>query len=364
MRGEKREQIEAFSYIPLESRVPPDHPLRRIRALVEEALKGLHRKLDGLYSRTGRPSIPPEMLLKALLLQVLYTIRSEGQLIEHLKYNLLYRWFVGLAPDDRVWDETVFSKNRDRLLEGEIAESFFSAVLEEAEKRALVSQEHFTVDGTLVDAWASLKSFQRKGKDKKSPPSDDPGNPSVNFRGERRKNDTHESTTDPESKLYTKAAGQTAKLSYMGHVVMENRNGLAVASEVTQAGYHAEAEAALEMAETISGKGRKTLGADKHYDQESFCEKLRKQGITPHVAQNVHSRRRTSYVDGRATRHKGYDISLRKRKLVEEIFGWLKTIGLIRRPHFRGKRKIRFVFTFALAVYNLLRISNLILEPT
>jgi transposase len=363
MRGEERGQIEAFSYIPLESRVPADHPLRRIRDLVEDVLKGLNRKLDGLYSRTGRPSIPPEMLLKALLLQVLYTIRSEGQLIEHLKYNLLYRWFVGLAPDDRVWDETVFSKNRDRLLEGEIAESFFLAVLGEAEKRDLVSKDHFTVDGTLVEAWASLKSFQRKGE-KKDPPSDDPGNPSVNFRGEKRKNDTHESTTDPESKLYTKASGQAAKLSYMGHVLMENRNGLAVASEVTQAGYHAEAEAALEMSETIPGAHRKTLGADKHYDQAEFCRRLRSQGITPHVAQNVNQRRHTTYVDGRATRHDGYEVSLRKRKLVEEIFGWLKTIGLIRRPHFRGKRKIRFVFTFALAVYNLLRISNLTLEPT
>jgi transposase len=355
--------MEVFSYIPLESRVPADHPLRRIRDLVEDVLKGLNRKLDGLYSRTGRPSIPPEMLLKALLLQVLYTIRSEGQLIEHLKYNLLYRWFVGLAPDDRVWDETVFSKNRDRLLEGEIAESFFTAVLDEAEKRDLVSKEHFTVDGTLVEAWASLKSFQRKGE-KKEPPKDDPGNPSINFRGEKRKNDTHESTTDPESRLYTKSGGQTSKLSYMGHVLMENRNGLAVDAEVTQASYAAETEAALKMMKDLDGDQRKTLGADKHYDQKQFCERLRKRGITPHVAQNLNARRHISYVDGRATRHEGYEISLRKRKLVEEIFGWLKTIGLIRRPHFRGKRKIRFVFTFALAVYNLLRISNLTLEPT
>jgi transposase len=364
MRGEEDGQVEAFSYIPLESRVPADHPLRRIRALVEEVLKGLNRKLDGLYSTTGRPSIPPEKLLKALLLQVLYTIRSEGQLIEHLRYNLLYRWFVGLAPDDRIWDETVFSKNRNRLLEGEIAESFFQAVIQKAEERGLVSGDHFTVDGTLVEAWASLKSFEPKGSKKKSPPPDDPGNPSVNFRGEKRKNDTHESKTDPESKLYTKASGQTAKLSYMGHVLMENRNGLAVGAEVSQAGYSAETEAALKMMKDLNGNHRKTLGADKHYDQESFCEKLRQRGITPHVAQNLHARRHTSYVDGRATRHEGYEISLRKRKLVEEIFGWLKTIGLIRRPHFRGQRKMRFVFTFALAVYNLLRILNLCPEPT
>jgi transposase len=363
MRGEHDGQIEVFSYIPLESRVPADHPLRRIRALVEEVLEGMHRKLGGLYSRTGRPSIPPERLLKALLLQVLYTIRSEGQLIEHLKYNLLYRWFVGLAPDDRVWDETVFSKNRDRLLDGEIAESFFEAVLGQAEKRGLVSKDHFTVDGTLVETWASLKSFQRKGA-KKSPPPGDPGNPSVDFKGEKRTNETHESTTDPESKLYTKALRQTPRLSYMGHVLMENRNGLAVASEVTPAGFWAETEAAVQMVKDLDGEQRKTLGADKHYDQREFCRQLRQQNITPHVAPNLHVQRHKTYIDGRATRHEGYEISQRKRKLVEEIFGWLKTIGLIRRPHFRGCRKIRFVFMFALAAYNLLRISNLCPEPT
>jgi transposase len=364
MRGESQSQSELFSYIPLETRVPEDHPLRRIRAMVEEILRGMSRQFDRLYSHTGRPSVPPEMLLKALFLQVLYTIRSEGQLIEHLRYNLLYRWFVGLAPDDRVWDETVFSKNRDRLLDGEIADFFFDAVIGEAEKQRLISQDHFTVDGTLVEAWASLKSFQKKGSPAKAPQDDgDPGNPSVNFRGEKRKNDTHESTTDPESKLYTKGAGQTAKLNYMGHVLMENRNGLAVGAEVTQASYHAETEAALGMIRSVSGKRRKTLGADKHYDQEEFCRKLRRRKVTPHVARNVHPRRFHSHVDERATRHAGYEISQRKRKLVEEIFGWLKTIGLIRRPHFRGTRKMRFVFTFALSVYNLLRISNLTMEP-
>ena len=362
MRGETEDQNELFSYLPLESRVPEDHPLRRIRAMVEEILKGMSKKFDRLYSHTGRPSVAPEMLLKALFLQVLYTIRSEGQLIEHLRYNLLYRWFVGLAPDDRVWDETVFSKNRDRLLEGEIADVFFEAVIAEAGKRKLISKDHFTVDGTLVEAWASLKSFQEKGS-QPNMSDNDPGNPSVDFKGEKRKNDTHESTTDPESRLYTKAAGQTAKLSYMGHVLMENRNGLAVQAEVTQAGYTAETEAALTMIQEISGNRRKTLGADKHYDQEKFCEKLRKKNVTPHVAQNLHARRFTSAVDDRATRQKGYEISQRKRKLVEEIFGWLKTIGLIRRLHFRGKRRIRFAFTFALSVYNLLRISNLTMEP-
>jgi len=331
--------------------------------MVDEILKGMSKKFDRLYSHTGRPSVAPEMLLKSLFLQVLYTIRSEGQLIEHLRYNLLYRWFVGLAPDDRVWDETVFSKNRDRLLEGEIADIFFEAVIAEAAKRKLISNDHFTVDGTLVEAWASLKSFQEKGSKPKTKDTDDPGNPSVDFKGEKRKNDTHESTTDPEARLYTKAAGQTAKLSYMGHVLMENRNGLAVGAEVTQAGYAAETEAALTMMKEISGDHRKTLGADKHYDQEQFCQRLRKKKITPHVAQNLHARRYTSAVDDRATRHKGYEISQRKRKLVEEIFGWLKTIGLVRRLHFRGKRRIRFAFTFALSVYNLLRISNLTLEP-
>lgn len=359
MRGETESQDELFSYIPLESRVPKDHPLRRMRTMVEEILKGMSKEFDGLYSHTGRPSIPPEMLLKAFFLQVLYTIRSEGQLIEHLRYNLLYRWFVGLSPDDRVWDETVFSKNRDRLLEGEIAEQFFQAVIIEAEKRKLVSSDHFTVDGTLVEAWASLKSFQEKGSKRRDKGRDDPGNPSVDFRGTKRKNDTHESTTDPEAKLYTKSKGATAKLSYMGHVLMENRNGLAVGAEVTQAGYYAETEAALKMIQGLSKQQRKTLGADKHYDQAAFCENLRQNKVTPHVAQNLHSRRHTSAVDQRGTRHGGYEVSQRKRKLVEEIFGWLKTIGLQRRPHFRGKRKIRFAFTFALGVYNVLRITNL-----
>jgi transposase len=365
MRGENKSQDELFSYIPLESRVPQDHPLRRIRTMVDEILKEMRQRLDGLYSHTGRPSIPPEMLLKALFLQVLYTIRSEGQLIEHLRFNLLYRWFVGLAPDDRVWDETVFSKNRDRLLDGEVADFFFEAVISQAHKRKLISQDHFTVDGTLVEAWASLKSFQKKGSSRKPEDKEDPGNPSINFKGEKRKNKTHESKTDPESRLYTKGPGQTAKLSYMGHVLMENRNGLAVDAQVTQAGYWAESDAALDMIKQTPGKHCKTLGADKNYDKEEFCRHLREGRVTPHITQNLHARRFHSNIDRRGTRHLGYEISQRKRKLVEEIFGWLKTIGLIRRPHFRGKRKVGFAFTFALSVYNVLRISNLLArEPT
>jgi transposase len=332
--------------------------------MVEDVLEGMSSKFERLYSHTGRPSIAPEMLLKALFLQVLYTIRSEGQLIEHLRYNLLYRWFVGLAPDDRVWDETVFSKNRERLLEGDIAEAFFAAVIDEAQKRSLVSQDHFTVDGTLVEAWASLKSFQKRGSKPKGKGPNDPGNPTVDFKGERRANDTHASTTDPEAKLYTKAKSQASRLSYMGHVLMENRHGLAVGAEVTQASYAAETEAAFAMAKRLPGAQQKTLGADKHYDQAVFCQKLRSQKITPHVAQNIHARKFTSAVDARATRHVGYEISQRKRKLVEEIFGWLKTIGLVRRPHFRGRRRIGFAFTFALAVYNVLRISNLTIGTT
>lgn len=364
MRGQTTEQNELFSYIPLEARVPERHPLRRIKALIDPILERLSPHFDAIYSTTGRPSIPPEMLLKALLLQILYGIRSEFLLLEQIDFNLLYRWFVGLGPDDRVWDESVFTKNRNRLLRGEIADVFFFEVVRVADKKKLISKEHFTVDGTLIEAWASLKSLVPKEEtdaDSKRDDDGDPGNPSVNFRGEKRTNQTHESSTDPEAKIYTKSSGATAKLNFMGHVLMENRNGLAVEATLTPAGYHAEHDAAVDMLDDLDTSYKKTLGADKAYDEEEFCEALRARGVTPHVAQNIHKNRHYSAVDGRTTRHPGYAISSRKRKRVEEIYGWLKGT-ILRRVHFRGMRRVGFVFKFAVAVYNLLRISNLTAE--
>ena len=343
-----------FSYVSLEQRVPHDHPVRAIRRMVDRALAELSRQFDALYARRGRPSIPPEQLLRALLLQVLYGIRSERQLMERIRYDLLFRWFVGLGIDEPEWDATVFTKNRDRLLDGEVAEAFFNGVLEEARKRKLLSDEHFTVDGTLIEAWASLKSFQKK-KGRPSNRDDDPGNPTVNFHGEKRKNDTHESTTDPESRLFTKSSGQTAKLSYMGHCLMENRNGLVVDARLTLATGTAERDAALEMLEELGGTQRVTLGADKGYDTRGFVELCRELGATPHVAQ----KKRGSAVDGRTTRHAGYEISQRVRKRVEEIYGWMKTIGLMRKTRHRGSRRVGWTFVFAAAAYNLVRIRNL-----
>lgn len=363
MRGEpQEEQSEMFSYIPLEQRIPDDHPLRRIRVMVDSVLAGMSRRFDRIYSHTGRPSIPPERLLKSLLLQVLHGIRSERLLLEQIDYNLLYRWFVGMAPDDRVWDETVFSKNRERLLDGEIAELFFKKVLQMAGEADLLSEEYFTVDGTLVEAWASLKSLtKRDGTDDREDDGDS-GNPSVDFHGEKRSNATHVSGTDPESKIYTKSKGVAAKMNFMGHVLMENRNGLAVDAQMSEAGWHAETEAALQMTKGLKGKGQKTLGGDKHYDQDGFCEALRNRKITPHVAQNIHSRKHHSAVDGRTTRHEGYAVSQRKRKRVEEIFGWLKQFSILRRPHFRGLKRMDFLFKFAVSVYNLVRMSNLAMQ--
>lgn len=368
MRGYKQDQQEdMFSYVSLEETIPSSHPLRKIKKFVDDILVEMWADFDGLYSKTGRPSIPPEQLLKALLLQVLFTIRSEAQLAEQLHYNLLYRWFVGLGMSGKVWDKSSFSTNRQRLMDGEIADRFFSLVVQYANQKGLVSKEHFSVDGTLIQAWASLKSFQKK-EDKKNTESkneDPPGNnnggsnPSVNFQGEKRSNETHESKTDPEAKLYTKSKGATSAMTYMGHVMMENRNGLAVDGRVTQSGYYAEPDAALEMAQGIADGTNKTIGSDKHYDQKYLTEGLRELNISSHAAQNIHSRRHSSSIDGRTTRHESYDISLRKRKRVEEIFGWLKTIGLLRRPMVRGQVKMDWVFTFGLAIYNVVRINNL-----
>ena len=358
MRGELEDSEGMFSYITPAQRVPKDHPLRPIRTMVDTALKELSPVFQRLYSRIGRPSIPPERLIRASVLQMLYSIRSERQLMEQLNFNILYRWFVGLGMDDRVWDATVYTKNRRRLLDGRVDVKFFEAILKQAEEKGLVSEEHFTVDGTLIEAWASQKSFQRK--DRPSPPPDDPGNPTVNFRGEKRANDTHESKTDPQAKLWRKARGHEAKLCYMGHALMENRNGLAVAGKATLASGYAEREAALELIEPKAGGSRITLAGDKGYDVADFVESLRAMEVTPHVAQN--DTNRSSAIDARTTRHPGYDVSQRVRKRVEEIFGWLKTIGLLRKVKHRGQPQVDSVFRLGLAVYNLVRIRNLMAE--
>jgi len=356
MRGDNQEQQGAmWSYVPMEQRIPVDHPLRRMRPMVDAILEEMSPRFDELYSRVGRPSIAPEKLLRALLLQVLYTIRSERLLMEQLDYNLLFRWFVGLEMDDPVWNATVFTKNRERLLTGEIARGFFERAVAQARERDLLSDEHFTVDGTLIEAWASLKSFKRR--DDVSGPPDDPGNPTVNFHGERRSNATHASTTDPEARLARKGKAQEAKLFYTGHVLMENRNGLAVAGCVIPASGHAERAAALALLGEREGRERVTLGADKGYDTRDFVAAVRLLGVTPHVAQNTTNR--ASAIDGRTTRHPGYGVSQRRRKRVEEIFGWLKTVGLMRKTRHRGTRRVDWMFTFALAAYNLVRIRAL-----
>jgi len=344
-----------FSYVSPEARIPDDHPLRATREMVNRALARLDHKFRSLYSQTGRPSIPPEQLLRALLLQVLYTVRSERMLMEQLEYNLLFRWFVGLEMDDRVWDVTVFTKNRDRLLQGEIAEAFFEAVLEEAREHGLLSDEHFTVDGTLIEAWAGQKSFRPKDEDgggsgRRATERD--------FHGERRKNDTHASTTDPQARLFRKGKGKEAKLCFMGHVVTENRHGLVVATRTTLATGTAEREASVAMMKRLPKGRRSTLGGDKGYDTTAYVRQLRALGVTPHVAQNDKNRR--SAIDDRTTTHLGYEISQRKRKAVEQVFGWGKTVGPIRKTKYRGKDRVGWIFTFTQAAYNLVRMRKLL----
>jgi transposase len=360
MRGDDRQQAGMWSYIAPERRVPLDHPLRPIRAMVDLILSELSPAFATLYSPVGRPSIPPEKLLRALLLQVLYSTRSERLLMEQLDYNLLFRWFVGLNMDDPVWDATVFTKNRERLLAGDIAQAFFARVLAQARQRGLLSDEHFTVDGTLIEAWASLKSFKRKDG-AGGPPPDDPGNPTVDFHGERRSNATHGSTTDPDARLAKKAKGHEAKLAYQGHVLMENRHGLAVEGCVTRASGYGERGAALEMLGHVATTHRVTVGADKGYDTRDFVAALRLVQVTPHVAQ--HTSNRSSAIDRRTTRHVGYGMSQWKRKRVEEIFGWLKTVGLLRKTRHRGRARVSWMFIFGLAAYNLVRIRNLAEAP-
>jgi transposase len=361
MRGTDTQQSGMFSYLSPEERVPEKHPLRAIRRMTDEVLKGLSAKFNELYSATGRPSIAPEKLLRALLLQILYTVRSERLLMEQLQYNLLFRWFVGLNMDEPVWVATVFTKNRDRLLEGEIASLFFAGVLAQARAADLLSDEHFSVDGTLIEAWASQKSFQRKDGSGKTP-RDDPGNPTVDFHGETRGNETHESTTDSDARLARKSRGHEAKLAYCGNVLIENRNGLVVDAELLQANGTAERDAALLMSERIEGGKRVTVGADKGYDVKDFVREMRGMNVTPHVAQN-HKRPGGSSIDGRTTRHPGYKVSQVKRKRIEEVFGWLKTVGMLRKTRHRGVHKVGWVFTFAAAAYNLVRIRNLISRP-
>jgi transposase len=360
MRGNDIQQSDLFSYLSPEQRVPQDHPLRRLRPWVEAALKQMSGVFTAIYSELGRPSIPPEKLLRALLLQALYSILSERLLMEQLNYNLLFRWFVGLNMDDPVWDVSVFSKNRDRLLQCDAARAFFAEVLRQAEAQGLLSDEHFTVDGTLIEAWAGQKSFKKK-EEPASPPSPvdpDPSNPTVDFHGEKRSNATHQSTTDPEARLAKKGKGKEAKLAYQGHVLMENRHGLVLDTEVTQATGTAEREAALEMLDRRENEPGVTLGADKNYDTRDFVAGCRERRVTPHVAQN--NTRRSSAIDGRTTRHPGYAGSQRKRKRVEEIFGWIKTVALMAKTHFRGCQRVGWMFTLRAAAYNLVRLSNLV----
>ena len=356
MRGEDEQQNHMFSYLSPEKRVRKDHPLRAIRVMVDEVLAQLSRRFDTMYARVGRPSIAPEKLLRAQLLQMLYSIRSERLLMEEMDYNLLFRWFVGLNADDEVWDATTFTKNRNRLLEADVAKEFLARVVEQARGKGLTSDEHFTVDGTLMEAWASLKSFQPK-EDKSTPP-DDPGNPTVDFRGERRSNQTHESKTDADALLARKGPGKESKLSYSGNLLVENRNGLIIDAEVFQANGTAEGDAALIMLEAIAGTHPVTVGGDKGFDTFGFVQESRHLRVTPHVAQNL-GRRGGSAIDARTTRHPGYALSQRRRKRIEECFGWLKTIALQRKVRHRGVCKVNWMFTFACAAYNLVRMRNL-----
>ena len=356
MRGSDPKQDGMFSYVSPEQRVPAGHPLRPLRTMVDDILKEMSARFAKLYADRGRPSIPPERLLRALLLQILYTVRSERLLMEQLNYNLLFRWFVGMGMDEVVWNHAVFSKNRERLLNEEVAEVFFQRVLERA--RPYLSDEHFTVDGTLIEAWASHKSF--RPKDGGEPPS---GNGrEVDFHGEKRSNETHRSTTDPDARLYKKSKGSEAKMSYLGHALMENRHGLLVDTMVTLADGTAERDAAVLMASQIAGVKQVTLGGDKNYDTQELVRDLREMKVTPHVAQN--NTNRHSAMDGRTTQHAGYAISQKKRKRIEESFGWMKTIGMLKKVKLRGLEKVSWLFTFVAAVYNLYRLQRLQAQAT
>lgn len=360
MRGGDEHSGALFSYVDLEARVRADHPLRTIRKIVNAALSDLERDFAALYAPIGRPSIPPEKLLRAMLLQAFYSIRSERQLIERLEFDLLFRWFVGIGVDDPAWDHSTFSKNRDRLLEGDIAAKFLAAVLGQPRVKRLLSTEHFSVDGTLIEAWASMKSFKpRDGSD--DPPASGGRNRETDFHGKKRTNETHASTTDPQARLYRKGTGKEARLCFIGHGLMENRSGLLVDSCLTPAGGHAERVAALAMIEPRADRPRAiTLGGDKGYDAEDFVNELRSMKVTPHVARNTSGRR--SAIDGRTTRHGGYAASQRIRKRIEEAFGWIKTVAGQDKTRFRGVDRVGWAFTFAAAAYNLVRLPKLLAE--
>jgi transposase len=352
VRGPDEQTGDMFSYVSPEQRVRPDHPLRAIRSMTDHVLRELSPRFRRMYSDIGRPSIPPEQLLRALLLQALYTVRSERLLMEEIDYSILFRWFIGLSLDEPIWSPTTFSKNRDRLLTGDIASAFFDAVLRQAREAALLSDEHFTVDGTLLEAWAGLKSFQRT--DGGPPPPDDPGNPTVDFHGETRSNATHTSTTDPDAQLYRKGQGKEAKLTYMGHVLLENRHGFVTNVCATAATGTAEREAALLLLTTVPHAV--TVGADKSYDVASFVTGVRALGITPHIAQKI----RGSAIPDDITATPGYAISQRKRKLIEQVFGWMKTIGGLRKLRHRGGELVDWILTFTAAAYNLIRLRTVL----
>lgn len=360
MRGvDERRSDEEFTASP-ERLVPADHPLRPIKEMADAALGGMSGLFDAVYSLYGRPSIPPERLLRALLLQILYSIRSERQLVEQLSYNMLFRWFVGMSGTEPVWNASTYAKNRDRFLEGDVAVAFFKQILEQATAEGLVSEEHFSVDGTQIEAWASFKSLKAKdGSDEHRPPPDDPGNPAIDFKGEKRSNATHQSSTDPDARMHKKSQGAQCRMAFMGHALMENRNGLVVSTTVTIATGTCEREAAIEM---IAQQGelnqRLTLGADKAYDTAEFVAACRDLNVTPHVAQNDTNRK--SAIDGRTTRHEGYDVSRRKRMRIEEIFGWCKTVGLFRKTRHKGVPRVDWMFAFTAAAYNLVRMRTLL----
>jgi len=373
MRGADGQSGKLFSYLSPESLVPQEHPLRAIRLLVNAALERLSPAFSRIYADSGRPSIPPEKLLRALLLQALFTVRSERQLMQQITYNMLFRWFVGLAMDAPVWDVTVFTKNRDRLLEGDIARGFLAAILADPQVTPLLSSEHFSVDGTLIEAWAELAKvppasaggMPAEGSMKSFRPKDGSGEPpgpgrngDRDFRGEKRSNETHASTTDPDARLFKKAAGQASRLCHMGHALMENRNGLVVDATLTTATGTAEREAAIAMVGDLPEGGRITLGGDKAYDTQDFVAEMRRLGVTPHVSQNSKGRR--SAIDGRTTRHAGYAVSVRVRKRIEEVSGWIKTVAGLRKTRHRGTVRVGWMFTFAAAAYNLVRIPNLL----
>lgn len=359
MRGEMKTQV-GFSLVQPDQRVPKDHPIRRIKAMADTQLKHLSPLFDVMYAGGGRPSIPPEQLLKACLLIALFSVRSERQLCERLEYDLMFRFFLDMGMDDPTFDASSFAKNKERLLAADVAKQFFEGVVRQAAAHGLMSKEHFTVDGTLIEAWASVKSFKRRNKKDEKPP-DDPGNPTVNFHGEKRSNATHESTTDPEAKMATKGNGQTAKLSYAAHVLMENRNGLCADVTLTAAGGTAEWDGALLMLDRAAKAGvhPRTLGADAGYDVRRFVEAVRARGISTHIASTRDTRRR-SWMDGRTKRHDGYAVSQRIRKRVEEIFGWWKTVGCFRKTRYRGAKRTGLWAYITAAAYNLTRMARLI----